>query len=72
MCSGSDAGSYLRLIDFVYHSNLGLREIKEKEEVEWSPSISDLKRARVHKMGAPTYIDTHIQGYLAHKKQRPP
>ena len=25
ICSGSDAGSYLRLIDFVYHSTLGLR-----------------------------------------------
>jgi len=30
MCSGSEAGSYLRLIDFVYHSTLGLREIKKK------------------------------------------
>jgi hypothetical protein len=31
MCSGSEAGSYLRLIDFVYHSTLGLREIKKKK-----------------------------------------
>ena len=30
MCSGSEAGSYLRLIDFVYHSTLGLRVIKTK------------------------------------------
>ena len=30
MCSGSEAGSYLRLIDFVYHSPLGLRVIKKK------------------------------------------
>ena len=29
MCSGSEAGSYLRLIDFVYHSILGLREINK-------------------------------------------
>jgi len=29
MCSGSEAGSYLRLIDFVYHSTLGLRVIKK-------------------------------------------
>ena len=28
MCSGSEAGSYLRLIDFVYHSTLGLGVIK--------------------------------------------
>jgi len=30
MCSGSEAGSYLRLIDLVYHSTLGLRVIKKK------------------------------------------
>ena len=31
MCSGSEAGSYLRRIDFVYHSTLGLRVIKKKQ-----------------------------------------
>ena len=31
MCSGSEPGSYLRLIDFVYHSTLGLRVIKKPE-----------------------------------------
>ena len=30
MCSGSEAGSYLRLINFVYHSTLGLRVITKK------------------------------------------
>ena len=30
MCMGSEAGSYLRRIDFVYHSTLGLRVIKKK------------------------------------------
>ena len=30
MCSGSEAGSYLRLIDFVYHSTLGLRVLKKR------------------------------------------
>ena len=30
MCSGSEAGSCLRLIDYVYHSTLGLRVIKKK------------------------------------------
>jgi len=30
MCSGSEAGPYLRLIDFVSHSTLGLRVIKKK------------------------------------------
>ena len=35
MCSGSEAGSYLRLIDFVYHSTLGLGVvIKKKKKVE--------------------------------------
>ena len=32
MCSGSEAGSYLRLIDCVYHSTLGLRVIKKKKK----------------------------------------
>jgi len=32
MCSGSEAGSYLRLIDVVYHSTLGLRVIKKKKK----------------------------------------
>jgi len=31
--SGSEAGSYLRLIDLVYHSTLGLRVIKKKFRV---------------------------------------
>ena len=33
MCSGSEAGSYSRLIDFVYHSTLGLRVITKKRSV---------------------------------------
>jgi len=41
MCSGSEAGSYLRLIDFVYHSTLGLRVIKKKKKKTttrtWAP-----------------------------------
>jgi len=32
MCSGSEVGSYLRLIDFVCHSTLGLRVIKKKKK----------------------------------------
>ena len=31
MCNGSEAGSYLRLIDFAYHSTLGVRVIKKKK-----------------------------------------
>ena len=33
MCSGSEAGSYLRRIDFVYHSTLDLIVIKKKKKV---------------------------------------
>jgi len=38
MCSGSEAGSYLRLINFVYHSTLGLRVIKKKKKRNTSGS----------------------------------
>jgi len=31
MCSGSEAGSQLRLIDLVRHSTLGLRVMKKKK-----------------------------------------
>jgi len=30
MCISSEAGSYLRLIDFLRHSTLGLRVLKKK------------------------------------------
>jgi len=42
LCSGSEAGSYLRPIDFVYHSTLGLRVIKKKETR--APSTSSVLR----------------------------
>jgi len=32
--SGSEAGSYLWLIDFVYHSTLGVRVIKKRKKKE--------------------------------------
>jgi len=35
MCSGSEAGSYLRHIYFVYHSTLGLRVIQKNNK--WAP-----------------------------------
>ena len=55
-CSGSEAGSYLRLIDFVYHSTLGLRVIN-KRFMEGTQSSTAIVQHRV------------VQGYLAHKKQ---
>ena len=33
ICRGSEAGSYSRLMDFVYHSTLGLRVIKKKKKL---------------------------------------
>ena len=44
ICSGSEAGSYLRLIDFVYHSTLGLRVIKKKKKAPTSSSIRTSER----------------------------
>ena len=41
MCSGSEAGSYLRLIDVVYHSTLGSRVIKKKKKGEARVRASD-------------------------------
>ena len=34
MCSGSEVGSYLRLMDVVYHSTPGLRVKKEEEKAD--------------------------------------
>ena len=33
ICSVSEAGSYLRLVDFVWHSTLGLRVIKKNKRL---------------------------------------
>ena len=41
MCSGPEAGSRLRLIDFVHHSILGLRVIK-RERREHKAATRDL------------------------------
>jgi len=39
MCSGSEAGSYLRLKDFVYHPTLGLRVKKKKKKKKRIPAL---------------------------------
>jgi hypothetical protein len=33
MCSGSEAGSYLRLIDCAHHSTVALTEIKKRRDL---------------------------------------
>jgi len=45
MCSGPKAGSYLRVIDFVYLSTLGLRVITKKMGAATSP-LSWRRRAQ--------------------------
>jgi len=42
MCSGSEAGSYLRRIDFVYHSTLGLRVSHNEEDEDPSRDSSEV------------------------------
>ena len=54
MCSGSEAGSYPRLIDFVYHSTLGLRVIKKTK------GRTDLRGSSVRDQRRPP----HLQGEL--------
>jgi len=44
MCSSFEAGSYLRLIDFVYHTTLGLRVIKKKKKLRMGGTV---RRARL-------------------------
>jgi len=34
MCNSSEAGSYLRLTDSVYHSTVGLRAVKKKKKMK--------------------------------------
>ena len=47
MCSGSEAGSCVRLIAFVYHSTLGLRVIKKKQKSGAQPVIVTRARSDV-------------------------
>jgi len=58
MCSGSEAGSYLRLIDFLYHSTLGLRVIKKKKRRLGMliPRIAEVEEK------APAYISCWVAG----------
>ena len=48
---GSEAGSYLRRIDFVYHSTLGLRVIKKKKGADRASEMSFF--GRVHSLCSP-------------------
>jgi len=48
MCSGSESGSYVRLIDIVYHSTLGLRVIKKKKVVQGAISQETARTSASH------------------------
>ena len=60
LCSSSEAGSYVRLTDFVYHSTLGLRVMnKQKEEssaVYLSQMLVRVKSAGAGEAGGPPNI----------------
>jgi len=68
MCSGSEAGSYLRLIDIVHHSTLGLRVIKKKRKD--GPLLETQIALLSHLQGL--LVNKGLQGYLGHKKTPPP
>ena len=53
MCSGSVAGSYPRLIDFMYHSTLGLRVIKRKKKGHLPPTARPAAHFGVYGLGFP-------------------
>ena len=59
MCSGSEAGSYLRLIDFVYHSTLGLRVTKKRRRAS---CVHDTGKVDVRLPGKPRKVDVRLPG----------
>jgi len=59
MCSGSEAGSYLRLIDFVYHSTLGLRVMKKKRVHQCGSGAREREGRGVEDQTANAF---HVQG----------
>jgi len=64
MCSGSEAGLYSRLIDFVYHSTLGLKVIKKKVDGQ-APNACVLRAPRGSDLpwreaGPPYHLDDKV------------
>ena len=58
MCSGAEAGSYLRRIDFVYHSSPGLRVIKKKRSYMLAENVCGAARSPGDSKGAATCTGT--------------
>ena len=72
MCSGSEAGSYARLIYFVYHSTPGLRVIKKKVRGVPAVAITRNMSPTPNVRSFADCVTPCVQGYLAHKKMPPP
>jgi len=67
-CSGSEAGSYLRLIDFVYHSTLGVRVLKKKKTMIGVPRRS--RRCRLPGRSAGCTAAAHLPKSQPHVNLR--
>jgi len=61
-CSGTEAGSYVRPIDFVYHSTLGLRVIKRSRRREGNEQ----------RVSVPTPNTTYLGKVSSTEKRYPP
>jgi len=56
ICSDSEAGSFLRLIDFVYHSTLGLIVMQKKKKKKYLAGATLRKRRSKCKVGASSSV----------------
>ena len=59
-CNGSKAGSYLRLIYFVYHSTLGLRLIKKKAKTRKKSPANHTKTTAVNQVTSQSHHQQSI------------
>ena len=58
MSSGSEAGSYSRLIDFVYHSTLGLTVIKKKKKQPPPEKVLHVRALHRFMLGSKSILGT--------------
>jgi len=79
MCSGFEAGSYLRLIDFVHHSTVGESNQDGQPPTACRPTsllVGGMGPEGGHGGQQSIPVDhnkwTPLQGYLAHKNPPPP
>ena len=60
LCSGSEAGSYLRAIDFVYHSTLGLRVIRKKKGLVLPAPEAPIIKLPRREAGSPNHLNDKV------------